>query len=1274
MVWIIPWRRRRERGGRGHLVRGGTPPGHTGHAGSVTLLIWSVFGVVLMYSAGQCSGQCQQQQLAADDGELVYRSGCPHGPGKCNESNTILLGGLFQVRKDYIASSERCTGEVQDKGYQRMMAMVYAIQELNKHSEDVLPPGVKLAFEMRDTCKSQRYTSEQVVKFLQRGTERCTSDGRVETSGGDMSTFPVSGIVGASSTDQSVATADLAELFHLPVISYASSGESLSNERYKFFFRVLPSDGFQARVVADLLTNMETRFFNLMHSFGNYGEDGAKSVQDLMEKSGWCIAGRYSLPQDVTVEADIQREVMSFLNSYAEKYKSNALVTVAFASEESMEAVFEQLRTQNVTLPKNFTWIATDSWAESKVIRNQQNLPWSQGTISIVPTSKKVPAFDDFFCGPSAMDCGNPWLKGYRDDFVFKGNTSVDDSHPLPCNKTAYPGFGYNFNANSKVPFVMDAVYAFAHAVKGLVQDKCSTNTLVCPEILQDKANVRRNAIDGEMLRSTLTSLNFKGKSIERISFNENGDLKSASYEIKNLVNYEGSGEQLRDVGSWIQNATTGGALMVNYSAVTWHSREMGLEHIPRSQCTALCQNGYQQQVVTTYDHCCWNCEKCSRDQFTNLTRHVQTCQTCGPSQTPNDTRDGCRQQLFKHAHLSDPFIGVCFVVALLLLFALAWVAYLMYRQGRVRLNEMSALKFPLLVMFIIGVVMAAVSMPIGLARPSKFVCKFQDFWVSLSLATMIVSIAARSMRGSIYHLRIHWSEHSGSEHSSAETGADDDSFFQDSGFADHKSSINSSPGLVGQIIEPLPAQRPTRVSIASEHSTEKRDSVFTNSGGGGGVGGGETSRPLSLLRRRLTTDRKLTITSTVSKASPNALDAFVAFVFVFLTITVLSITAASSGSDPVVSYPNSEGTEVYLSCKQGSDILIAGAVWVMLMCLVMAVLTIISMAMGITPPTVIKYAALAVVGLVVIEGTGVIVLAVASGDNPSGQEGVVDLMVLSFAATFLFGVVLIDVRDAGKTPREDDVFSDSGHFKRVRHGSQFVDQTLTPQPNMFRGTSFDRSPRRLSEQLNVAKTFSFDSPVIQRHLHPQMILHTADGNLEADDASPRSIASDVEAGAHPTGAELALAANRTRKKAVFRPRLERVISSGQSESGTDTSLSRAETARGYPSVVLEKYHLSPTTEFMAQDAQAHARPPPHSPQLAALPPGSSPVTATGRTLTVSTASSLDCTASTRSLSPLASIASCVHHDAIRSPEPTGTPATGSLPSSPSKTYIETSL
>lgn len=75
----------------------------------------------------------------------------------------LVLGGLFPI-KEKGTGIEECGRINEDRGIQRLEAMLFAIDEINK--DNYLLPGIKLGVHILDTCSRDTYALEQSLEFV----------------------------------------------------------------------------------------------------------------------------------------------------------------------------------------------------------------------------------------------------------------------------------------------------------------------------------------------------------------------------------------------------------------------------------------------------------------------------------------------------------------------------------------------------------------------------------------------------------------------------------------------------------------------------------------------------------------------------------------------------------------------------------------------------------------------------------------------------------------------------------------------------------------------------------------------------------------------------------------------------------------------------------------------------------------------------------------------------------------------------------------------------
>lgn len=98
--------------------------------------------------------QSRSNKWSSDFGRLIRTKG------------DVILGGIFPMHEHNINNPEYPCGMVkEEKGIQRLEAMMYALDQINKNDDDLLP-NVTLGTLIIDSCSSDTYALEQSMEFV----------------------------------------------------------------------------------------------------------------------------------------------------------------------------------------------------------------------------------------------------------------------------------------------------------------------------------------------------------------------------------------------------------------------------------------------------------------------------------------------------------------------------------------------------------------------------------------------------------------------------------------------------------------------------------------------------------------------------------------------------------------------------------------------------------------------------------------------------------------------------------------------------------------------------------------------------------------------------------------------------------------------------------------------------------------------------------------------------------------------------------------------------
>uniref|UniRef100_A0AAQ6A8K6 Glutamate receptor, metabotropic 8a n=1 Tax=Amphiprion ocellaris TaxID=80972 RepID=A0AAQ6A8K6_AMPOC len=582
----------------------------------------------------------------------------------------IILGGLFPVH----SRGDRGTpcGELKkEKGIHRLEAMMFAIDLINKDPE--LLPNITLGARILDTCSRDTYALEQSLTFVQALIERDGSDVRCANGDPPIFTKPdkIVGVIGAAASSVSIMVANILRLFKIPQISYASTAPELSdNTRYDFFSRVVPPDSYQAQAMMDIVTAMEWNYVSTLASEGNYGESGVEAfIQISRETGGVCIAQSLKIPREPR-PGEFDKIIRRLLET------SNARAIIMFANEDDIRRVLDAAKRNNQT--GHFLWVGSDSWG-SKIspVIGQERV--AEGAITILPKRASVDGLE----------------KVGRDS---------------------------SYEQEGKVQFVMDAVYAMAHALHRMHRELCYGYPGLCPRM----AN-----IDGKELLSHIRAVSFNGSAGTPVVFNENGDAPGR-YDIFQYQITNRSTAEYRVIGSWTNK------LHLKVEAMRWRTGDPSL---PASVCSIPCRAGERKKVVKGVP-CCWHCERCEGYHYQ---ASEFTCELCPYEMRPDSNRTGCVPIPIIKLEWHSPWAIFPVFISMLGIIATSFVIVTFVRYNDTPIVRASGREMSYVLLT--GIFLCYAITFLMIATPDVGVCSFRRIFLGLGMCFSYAALLTKTNR-----------------------------------------------------------------------------------------------------------------------------------------------------------------------------------------------------------------------------------------------------------------------------------------------------------------------------------------------------------------------------------------------------------------------------------------------------------------------------------------------------------------------------------------------
>lgn len=190
---------------------------------------------------------------------------------------SIVIGGLVPIHDHDSTDLAQC-GDLNERvGIQRLEAMLFAVDKINKNTS--ILSNVSVGLEVYDTCSSETIALDRALHFVK---------DRVSSKDQHPSGYPVmAGVIGPSFSSISVQVAHLFRLFQIPQVSFDSTSYELSDKtRFEFFSRTVPHDLYQAKALVDIAKLMNWTYISIVYSEDSYGTLGYQAVKEEAKKSG----------------------------------------------------------------------------------------------------------------------------------------------------------------------------------------------------------------------------------------------------------------------------------------------------------------------------------------------------------------------------------------------------------------------------------------------------------------------------------------------------------------------------------------------------------------------------------------------------------------------------------------------------------------------------------------------------------------------------------------------------------------------------------------------------------------------------------------------------------------------------------------------------------------------------------------------------------------------------------------------------------------------------
>ncbi|XP_047678764.1 extracellular calcium-sensing receptor-like [Tachysurus fulvidraco] len=653
-----------------------------------------------------------QEKTCSVYGELSYPQIWKNGD--------IIIGGIFPFHSKWEMTDSsfsvmpptiNCMS-LEFSALQYTQTLIFAIDEINNSSS--LLPGVSLGFKIFDTCTSPAQ-GVKVAMELVNGNENSVSD--------EMCTKPaqVQAIIGETYSSVSMAISKSIGPFSMPLISYYSTCECLSDKRkYPSFLRTIPSDYYQTIALAEMVKHFGWTWVGAIRRDDDYGNSGMAAFTKIAEELDICL--EYSLPFFRTYSKERVLRIVEQIKS------STSRVIVGFVTARELEILLNVFSEHNIT---GYQWVGTEGWIANPAAATLDKYNILQGAIGLAIPKTTVTGLKDFILDIKPLkSVGSAIFTKFWEALftcTYKGQNN-SGTIPVCTGEEKVSEVKNPFTDMSMMPIfsnVYKAVYAIAHTLHELLGCKQTCPTKKQPDPLTFLEHLKK--------------VRFKTKEGENVYFDENGD-PPAKYEIINWQKTKENQYEFVTVGLYDSSVPAQDRLAVNMSSIVW---AQNTNKVPTSVCSESCPPGTRKAVQKGKPICCFDCIPCAAGEISNMTDSNE-CEQCQQDYWSNADKNKCVKKEVEYLSYEETMGILLTIVSIIGSFMTIIIAIIFFKYKDTPIVKANNSELSFLLLFSLTLCFLCSLTFIG--RPSQWSCMLRHTVFGITFVLCISCVLGKTV------------------------------------------------------------------------------------------------------------------------------------------------------------------------------------------------------------------------------------------------------------------------------------------------------------------------------------------------------------------------------------------------------------------------------------------------------------------------------------------------------------------------------------------------
>uniref|UniRef100_A0A670K1B4 Vomeronasal type-2 receptor 26-like n=1 Tax=Podarcis muralis TaxID=64176 RepID=A0A670K1B4_PODMU len=643
-----------------------------------------------------------------------------------NRRRRLLLINKNNILCAFLPPPPNLYCSVVPKNYQEVLAMVFAVEEINKNHH--ILPNITLGFRIYDSMHRVVVTSKLSLDLL---SPRHISAPNYKCDRQNN----LMAILGTKLTEISFSLASIISMYKIPQVGVFEDSTEIVRQ-YHFLYQMVPNDVHEYNGLVKLLLHFKWTWIGLFTMEYITGEILLEALVPQLTLNYICVDFIHRILPLAYAEG-MTDLLLSEFNKISIVMTSKANVFVVYGSSMLMDILIGYLHMAQLSLGK--VWLVTSHWDFKTTNERRWNMHPLQGALSVSIHSNEPLGFRTF------LQSLNPFEEKQNDlikDFwekTFKcslKNNNVGEEPKKRCTEEekleSLPLQIFEMSMTGSSYAVYNVPHAVAHALHAMYQSRFKPKSQVARVDLQN--------LQPWELHPFLRNLTFNNSAGETIQFNDNGEIM-AGFDVTNWVMFPNQSFGRVKIGRLDLQAPPGKELTIQDERIVWHRTFNQI--LPTSLCNDKCRPGYSRKKKEGEPFCCYECVPCPEGKISNQT-DMDACTECPEDQYSNFHQNQCIPKVITYLSYEEP-LGMTLALsalALALITALVIIIFVKHQNTPIVKANNRSVTYILLV----SLLLCFLCCLLFIGKPGQLICLLRQTTFGIIFSLALSSLLAKTI------------------------------------------------------------------------------------------------------------------------------------------------------------------------------------------------------------------------------------------------------------------------------------------------------------------------------------------------------------------------------------------------------------------------------------------------------------------------------------------------------------------------------------------------